>query len=113
MTLLRVAVTAFPMLPVSSAATWSERFTSACAFAKDGGAQLVVFPEYVTAPLLTLDRDWQRWTTTWLETATAAARSLKLHVLAGTHLVDERGSLRNQPKAFPVLLVAACLQFQP
>lgn len=96
MTLLRVAVTAFPMLPVSSAATWSERFTSACAFAKDGGAQLVVFPEYVTAPLLTLDRDWQRWTTPWLETAAAAARSLKLHVLAGTHLVDERGSMRNR-----------------
>jgi predicted amidohydrolase len=96
MTLLRVAATAFPMLPVSSAAVWSERFTGACAFAKDGGAHLVVFPEYVTAPLLTIDRDWQCWTATWLETAIAAARSLKLHVLAGTHLVNESGALRNR-----------------
>jgi len=96
MTTLRVAATAFPMLPVSNAAAWSERFTSACAFAADGGATLVVFPEYVTAPLLTLDRDWNHWTTTWLDTASAAARAYNLHVLAGTHLVDEHGTLRNR-----------------
>lgn len=96
MTSLRVAASAFPMVPVASEAAWRERFIGACSFAKDGGAQLIVLPEYVTAPLLTLDPAWGRWTRTWLDTAISTARTLKLHILAGTHLVEERRVLRNR-----------------
>lgn len=96
MTILRVAAAAFPMTPIADEAQWRERFLGACRFAADGGAHLIVFPEYVTAPLRTLDATWDRWTDTWLETAREAATSCRLHVLAGTHLVSDGRRQRNR-----------------
>jgi predicted amidohydrolase len=84
------------MTPVADERAWRERFLAACAAARDGGAALVVLPEYVTAPLLGLDGDWARWTAAWLDAATDAARSLGLHVLGGTHLVEDGGVRRNR-----------------
>lgn len=93
---MRVAAAAFPLTALD-AAQWVARFRAMARSAADAGAQLVLFPEYVTVPLLTVRDDWSAWTGLWQDTARACARDLGLLVVAGTHLVREAdGSLRNR-----------------
>ncbi len=82
---MRVAAAAFPLMPMT-AATWVARFRAQARIAADAGAQLVLFPEYVTAGLLTATNDWAMWSDLWRATAQATARDLGLLVVAGTHL---------------------------
>ena len=88
---MRCAAAAFPLLPFASPEAWTARFTAQVRTAADQGASLVLFPEYVTAGLLPLDANWERWTELWQATATAAARTHGLLVVAGTHLVTAAG----------------------
>lgn len=92
---LRVAAAAFPLAPMD-ASLWVARFRAQARSAADAGAQLVLFPEYVTVPLLTVRNDWAAWSELWRDTAQAAARDLGLLVVAGTHLVREGAGLRNR-----------------
>lgn len=96
MTALRVAAVATPLWTPASADEWAVRMHAAARFAADGGAALVVFGEYATAPLLALDPDWTRWDGLWVETARRLARSLSITVCAGTHLVRDQGRLVNR-----------------
>ena len=93
---MRFAAAAFPLAPVASPEAWIARFTALARSAADGGAELVLFPEYVTASLLTLHNDWLRWTPLWQETAQRCATDLGLLVVAGTHLIREGDSVRNR-----------------
>lgn len=93
---LRVAACAFPVAPVASPAAWVERVRAQVRFAADGGARLVVLPEYLTMPLLGLDRHWSAWTELWRATARDCARDWSLAVLAGSHVVEEGGRLCNR-----------------
>lgn len=96
MSVLRVAAAAFPLAAVASPAEWSDRVRARVRTAADGGARLVVLPEYLTAPLLALDRDWAAWTGLWRTTAQDAARACGIAVLAGTAIVREGGRTANR-----------------
>ena len=93
---LRVAACAFPLTPVASPAAWVERVQAQVRWAADGGARCVVLPEYVTAPLLAIDRRWSAWTELWRHTARDCARDWSLTVLAGSHVVEEGGRTLNR-----------------
>lgn len=93
---LRVAAVATPLWQPASADAWVQRFLAAVRFAADGGARLVVFGEYATAPLLALDADWAHWDGLWAGTAARAAREHALTVCAGTHLARDGQRLVNR-----------------
>lgn len=65
-------------------------------FAASFGSRLVCFPEYVTAPLLSIGaadardpRAWQRWTGPFIDLMLGLARRYDVYILGGTHLVQE------------------------
>lgn len=93
---LRVAAAAFPLTRFADAAAWSAKFGTLARSAADGGANLVLFPEYVTASLLGITNEWAAWDGLWQETARACARELGLLVVAGTHLVRDADGVRNR-----------------
>jgi predicted amidohydrolase len=93
---LRVAACAFPLAPVTEPAAWVASVRAQVRFAADGGARLVVLPEYVTAPLLALDRRWEAWTELWRATARDCAKDWAITVLAGSHIVAEAGRTLNR-----------------
>lgn len=93
---MRVAAAAFPLASMPTAETWATRFRAAVRTAADAGAEIILFPEYVTASLLSVHTDWERWTTVWQATAKACAHDSGLLVIAGTHLVRVAGHLRNR-----------------
>jgi predicted amidohydrolase len=96
MTHLRVAAAAFPLAPVADAAAWTASVRARVRFAADGGAELVVLPEYLTAPLLAIDRRWEAWTDFWLDTVRACARDFGVAVLGGSHLCQTPAGERNR-----------------
>ncbi len=93
---MRVAAAAFPLAAVASPEAWVARFRAHARTAADSGAELVLFPEYVTASLLCLHPDWERWTALWQATAKTCAMELGLLVVAGTHLLRAAGQQRNR-----------------
>ena len=92
---MRVSAAAFPLVALDAQA-WAARFRAQARAAADAGAELVLFPEYVTVPLLTVQNDWATWTELWIATARATAADLGLLVVAGTHLVQEGSETRNR-----------------
>jgi len=92
---MRVAAAAFA-LHDGTPATWVARVRAQVRAAVDAGAELIVFPEYVTAPLLATDPAWSTWDELWRATALACARDHRLLVCAGTHLVQEADGLHNR-----------------
>jgi predicted amidohydrolase len=80
---MRCAAAAFPLLPFASPEAWTARFTAQVRTAADQGASLVLFPEYVTAGLLPLDANWERWTELWQATTATAG----IHTFNVTSLV--------------------------
>ncbi len=86
---LTVAASAFPLAPAASPEAWAEDVRARVRVTADGGAALIVLPEYLTSPLLALDRDWSRWTPLWRATIIASAREHRIAVLGGTHIVRE------------------------
>ena len=93
---MRCAAAAFPLASFPTPKAWTARFTTQVRCAADAGADLVLFPEYVTGSLLVLQNDWSVWTDLWRTTAQAAARDHGLLVVAGTHLVEDAGERRNR-----------------
>ena len=92
---MRVSAAACPLVTLDAQA-WVARFRGQARAAADAGAELVLFPEYVTVPLLTVRNEWAAWTALWTTTARAAAADLGLLVVAGTHLVQDGSNLRNR-----------------
>ncbi|HEY3367514.1 MAG TPA: carbon-nitrogen hydrolase family protein [Symbiobacteriaceae bacterium] len=68
--------------------------------AEDDACQLAVFPEYLTAPLMTLEPEWQRWTGAYRELFSGLAHRAKMTILAGTHVVERAGKLYNTAHLF-------------
>jgi len=101
---IRVSAAAFPLMLLTPAA-WVARFRAQARAAADAGAHIVVFPEYVTAGLLSgtsTQHAWSTWTHLWESTALACARELNLLVVAGTHLVtDAHGTFNRCLLAWP------------
>jgi len=93
---LRVAAIATPALPVASAEAWATALEHEVRSAAEAGATAAVLGEYVTAPLLLLDRRWEAWTAAWQALALRLATTYRLHLLAGTHLVRDSGRLVNR-----------------
>jgi predicted amidohydrolase len=93
---MRVAAAAFALTAFPTPEAWAARIHAQVRSAADLGAALVLFPEYVTAPLLAQHADWNRWTELWSATALAAAQEHDLLVVAGTHLVRDGERLVNR-----------------
>jgi predicted amidohydrolase len=92
---MRVAAIAAALHDAGPAA-WRSRLDAQVRAAADAGAELVLLPEYVTAPLLAADARWQAWTDLWHTAARDWARSHRMLVVAGTHPVAEGGQLVNR-----------------
>lgn len=92
---MRAAATAIA-LGAAEPAAWAARLQARVRAAADAGAELVLLPEYVTAPLLAHDPDWAAWEGAWTAAARDCARQHRLLVVAGTHLVRDGGRLVNR-----------------
>jgi len=84
---VRVAAVNFKQQPLSSAKQFFTLIETHLAFAVDSGAQLIVYPEYVTSSLLSLDPHWDKWTAIYIDQMIQLARRYRIHILGGTHLV--------------------------
>lgn len=85
MTRIRVATVQFQHRPVASFAAFATQVRGHVRYAYDCQAKLVVFPEYVTAPLLGLVNDWDHWTEAYRTLFADLARETGLYIAAGTH----------------------------
>lgn len=64
-------------------------------FAKDSHAQLIVFPEYLTASLLAIHPDWTHWTMPFLQSLQTLAQKNQIAIVAGTHLLKNNSAWQN------------------
>ena len=95
---MRVTVSAvqFGHRPLSSFEEFAAQVEGHVALAKDFGSQLICFPEYMTAALLSIDGDdaldlerWDRWTGPYVQLMQELSRRFGLFILGGTHLARE------------------------
>jgi predicted amidohydrolase len=97
---VRIATIQFDHRPITGFDQFALQVMHYVRFAEDAGANLVVFPEYLTGPLAMLDPDWQRWTGPYKELFAGMARSTKMTILGGTHLAERGGKLYNTAHLF-------------
>lgn len=97
---VRIASIQFDHRPVAGFDQFAAQVFNYVRLAEDDRCQLVVFPEYLTAPLVALDPDWNRWTGAYRELFSSLAHSTKMTILAGTHLTDRGGKLYNTAHLF-------------
>lgn len=97
---VRIAAVQFDHRPVTRFDQFVAQVLTYARFAEDSHAHLLVFPEYLTAPLTMLDPDWNRWTGPYQELFNGLARSTKMTILAGTHLAERGGVLYNTAHLF-------------
>lgn len=99
--LIRLAACSFSVNGISTFNEFAARVQRNIRFAADTGALVVVFPEYVTSPLLALNADWDHWTAQYIELFSDLARQFKIGILAGTHLAkEEKGNQHLVNRAF-------------
>lgn len=91
-----VSAVQFGHRPLSHFDEFATQVEGHVALAKDFGSQLICFPEYVTAALLSinghdaLDLDrWDRWTAPYVDLMRDLACRYDLLILGGTHLTRE------------------------
>lgn len=97
---VRIATVQFDHRPVTGFDQFAAQVLNFVRLAEDDRAQLMVFPEYLTAPLAALDPDMTRWTGPYQELFAALARSTKMTILAGTHTTEREGKLYNAAHLF-------------
>lgn len=97
---VRIATIQFDHRPITGFDQFAAQVLHYVRLAEDYGCQLAVFPEYLTAPLMMLDPDWRRWTGPYRELFAGLARSTKMTIQAGTHVMDRDGMLYNTAHLF-------------
>lgn len=85
MTRVRVAAVQFQHRPVASFAEFAAQVRGHVLYAHDCKVRLVVFPEYLTAPLTGLVADWDHWTEAYRALFTGLARETGMYIVGGTH----------------------------
>ena len=83
---LRIASVSFSLTGLENFADFSQRITKHVNFAADSKAEMIVFPEYVTASLVSVDQPWEHWDKLYLELFENLAVKHKINILGGTHL---------------------------
>lgn len=104
---VRISSVQFHQRPVTSFADFAQQIRWAVQIAKDAGAQLLCFPEYVTGPLAGLSHterrsgtgniersnvplhSWGVWTEAYIELFRGLAQRSRMYIVGGTHLVHE------------------------
>ncbi|MGE5675267.1 MAG: carbon-nitrogen hydrolase family protein [Mycobacterium leprae] len=97
---VRIATVQFDHRPIAGFDQFAAQVLHYVRLAEDDHCQLVVFPEYITAPLMMLEPDWRRWTGPYRELFSRLAQSTKMTILAGTHATDRGGVLYNTAHLF-------------
>lgn len=97
---VRIATIQFDHRPITGFDQFAAQVLNYVRLAEDSGCQLVVFPEYLTGPLVMLDPDWRRWTGPYQELFAGLSRSTKMSILAGTHLTERGDTLYNTAHLF-------------
>jgi predicted amidohydrolase len=97
---VRIATIQFDHRPVTGFDQFAAQVLHYVRLAEDAGCQLVVFPEYLTAPLVAVDPDWRRWTGRYQELFAGMARATKMTIQAGTHLIERSDVLYNTAHLF-------------
>jgi predicted amidohydrolase len=100
MSRVRIATVQFEHRPVRSFDEFAAQVQNHVRFAADCGAELIVFPEYVTGPLAGIDPDWHRWTPDFLALMEGLSRENRMVILGGTHLVQDGGKRYNRAHLF-------------
>ncbi|HEX6203607.1 MAG TPA: carbon-nitrogen hydrolase family protein [Thermoanaerobaculia bacterium] len=110
MTRVRVASLQYYIRPVSSWGEFRDQVASLVATAADYGCQLVVFPEYFTVQLLTLEeveevtpqqiRRLADQVPRYVDLFTGLARKHRLHIVAGSIPLADDGRLTNRSFVF-------------
>lgn len=85
MTGVRVAAVQFQHRPVARFEEFADQVRGHVAYAHDCKARLVVFPEYLTAPLYGIVNDWDHWTEPYLALFSDLARETGMYIMGGTH----------------------------
>jgi predicted amidohydrolase len=93
---MKVAAVSFPLIQLQNFDNWVSQIKNQVREAAESGAVLVLFPEYVTASLLSLKNEWQVWDQLWQNTICSLAREYDLLVVGGTHLITTKEGLRNR-----------------
>lgn len=110
---LRVSAVQFEQRPLTGFDDFARSVHWAVQVARDAGAQLLCFPEYVTGSLLTLPAPrqpsdgaasgleaWRYWTQAYLDLFAETARHSGVYILGGTHLVTDGTAWYNQAHLF-------------
>src|SRR5687768_14075936 len=92
---MRIASASFAIDGIDSFATFKRRVAKHVNFAVDTGCACVVFPEYITAPLLAIKPDWNLWTELYTDFFRQLAVEKGIHILGGTHLTMVNGVTEN------------------
>src|SRR5262249_27861098 len=101
---VRVCVVQWQLQPVRSFGEFAERFGHHCAVASEDRCDFILFPELVTAELLSLlpqktgaaaVRGLDQFTPQYLELGSQLAVRFDINVIGGTHLTVEDGNLFN------------------
>jgi predicted amidohydrolase len=97
---VRIASVQFDHRPVTGFDQFAAQVLHYVRLAEDDHCQLMVFPEYLTAPLFGLEQDWNRWTGPYMELFATLARSTNMTMLAGTHMTERGAKLYNTAHLF-------------
>lgn len=103
---VRIAAVQFEHRPLRSFDEFVRQVRTDVTLARDYGSRLVVFPEYLTGPLLTIPGSeegvaaWDRWTEPYLELFTALAQETGMWILGGTHLARHGDRMANTAYLF-------------
>jgi len=89
---IRLASVAFEQRHLTAFAEFHTALRQHVLFAADCGAQLIVFPEYVTSSLLNINNDWNAWTSAYQECLQQLATEFKIYIQGGTHLCLDKSN---------------------
>lgn len=104
---LRVSAVQFPLAPLDSFADFARQVEHHVRVAEQFGAEFVLFPEFLTTPLLTLGPQGQHpiaelaaFTETYRELFRGLARTTGMHLIGGTQIIREGDRLLNAAHLF-------------
>lgn len=100
MSRVRLGAVQFQHRPIATFDQFAAQVKNHVLYAADCGVQLLVFPEYLTAPLAGIDPDWERWTPEVLTLMADLAKEHQMLILGGTHLTQVGTKLRNRAHLF-------------
>jgi predicted amidohydrolase len=102
---LRVSAVQYHLHTIQSFEEFAQQCEHYIKTAEEFGAEFVLFPEFFTTQLLSINKDstindLPSFTEQYLELFTNFAKQTKMHIIAGTHVIKKDGKLYNTAHLF-------------